>query len=130
MLSIDHATKGNGCLEIARTSRLDDALAMKEDLTLSDEVVGRFEWKPIETIPGDLVLFDSYVPHRSAANVSDVSRRALYATYNKATDGEFRERYFTEKRQAFPPDVERQAGAQYETGVFNVGNPVSLEKNR
>jgi len=130
MLSIDHATKGNGCLEIARTSRLDDTLAMKEDLTLSDEVVGRFEWKSIETIPGDLVLFDSYVPHRSAANVSDVPRRALYATYNKATDGEFRERYFAEKRQAFPPDAERQAGAQYDAGVFNVGNPVSLEKSR
>ena len=100
---------------------------MKEDLTLPDEVIGQFKWEPIETAPGDLVLFDSYVPHRSAANLSNASRRVLYATYNKATDGDFRARYFTEKRRVFPPDVERRAGAQYDAGVFNVGNPVSLE---
>lgn len=130
MLSIDHATKDNGCLEIARTPRLDDSLEMNEDLTLSDKAVARFKWEPIETAPGDLVLFDSYVPHRSAPNLSDASRRALYATYNKASDGDFRERYFAEKRRVFPPDVEREAGAQYDAGVFNVGNPVSLERSR
>lgn len=129
MLSIDHATKGNGCLEIARTSRLDESLEMNEDLTLSDNAIARFKWEPIETAPGDLVLFDSYVPHRSAPNLSDASRRALYATYNKASDGDFRDRYFAEKRLAFPPDVEREAGTQYDAGVFNVGNPVSLEKS-
>ncbi|HIE87100.1 MAG TPA: HD domain-containing protein [Pseudomonadales bacterium] len=130
MLSIDQGTTDNGCLEIATTSRLDDLLDMNEDLTLSDNAVAGFRWVHAETAPGDLVLFDSYVPHRSAANFSAVSRRALYATYNKATDGDFRARYFTEKRRVFPPDVERRAGARYDAGVFNVGNPVSLEKNR
>ena len=127
MLSIDQGTRENGCLEIARTSRLDDSLDMNEDLTLTDNAVASYRWVPVETAPGDLVLFDSYVPHRSAENFSEVPRRVLYATYNKAIDGDFRARYFAEKRRAFPPDVERQAGVQYDPGVFNVGNPVSLE---
>jgi ectoine hydroxylase-related dioxygenase (phytanoyl-CoA dioxygenase family) len=128
MLSIDHGTKDNGCLEIARTPRLDDSdsLEMNEDLTLSDNAVAGFQWEPIETASGDLVLFDSYVPHRSAPNLSNVSRRALYATYNKASEGDFRQRYFSQKRGAFPPDVEREKGVAYVAGVFNVGNPVSL----
>jgi 2-aminoethylphosphonate dioxygenase len=130
MLSIDHATKGNGCLEIAGTPRLDESLEMNEDLTLSDNAIARFKWEPVESAPGDLVLFDSYVPHRSAPNLSDASRRALYATYNKASEGDFRERYYAEKRRTFPPDVERKAGARYDAGVFNVGNPVSTEKRR
>ena len=128
MLSIDYGTKDNGCLEIARTPRLNgsDSLEMNEDLTLSDNAVAGFRWEPIETAPGDVVIFDSYVPHRSAANYSDVSRRALYATYNKASEGDFRQRYFMKKRRAFPPDVEREKGVAYAAGVFNVGNPVSL----
>ena len=128
MLSIDHGTKDNGCLEIARTPRLDDSdsLEMNEDLTLSDNAVAGFHWEPIETASGDLVLFDSYVPHRSAPNLSNVSRRALYATYNKASEGDFRQRYFSQKRGAFPPDVERENGVAYAAGVFNVGNPVSI----
>jgi putative nucleotidyltransferase with HDIG domain len=127
MLSIDEGTTENGCLEIARTSRLNDSLEMNEDLTLSDHAIAGFRWVPVETAPGDLVLFDSYVPHRSAENFSEVPRRVLYATYNKASDGDFRARYFAEKRRAFPPDVERQADVQYDAGVFNVGNPVFLE---
>ena len=126
MLSIDHGTTDNGCLEIAKTSRLNESLEMNEDLTLSDSAVAGFQWEPIETAPGDLVLFDSYVPHRSAPNLSDVSRRALYATYNRASEGDFRQRYFAKKRRAFPPDVEREDGVAYDAGVFNVGNPVSL----
>jgi ectoine hydroxylase-related dioxygenase (phytanoyl-CoA dioxygenase family) len=82
-------------------------------------------WSPIPTQPGDLLFFDSYLPHRSAANLTDRPRRALYLTYNKATEGNVRDSYYREKRAVFPPDAEREPGRNYgDSGVFNVGNPI------
>ncbi|MBO6701249.1 MAG: phytanoyl-CoA dioxygenase family protein [Pseudomonadales bacterium] len=127
MLSVDPTTVENGCLEIAETQRLTEFLSMKDDLTLSDDVISSLSWRPVETASGDLVLFDSYLPHRSAPNTSSASRRALYATYNLAADGDYRDAYFEKKRKSFPPDVERKAGVKYDEGVFNVGNPVSID---
>jgi len=98
---------------------------MKPDLTLSDSVIESLDWQAVETQPGDLLLFDSFLPHRSAVNHTQASRRALYITYNRAREGgDVRDAYFAAKRLAFPPDIEREPGKTYDPGVFNVGNPV------
>lgn len=129
MLSLDKSNSENGCLEVAVPERrTGEMLAMKDDLTLADEVVASLHWQPIHTRPGDLVLFDSYLPHRSGPNRSGKSRRALYATYNRKADGDVRERYFERKRRVFPPDIERKSGVSYDGDVFNVGNPVSRRR--
>ena len=127
MLSIDESTRDNGCLEIAETPKLDSLLPMNGDLTIAPGTVEAMTWRPVETSPGDLVLFDSYLPHRSGINGSSVARRALYATYNRMLEGDCRDQYFEKKRASFPPEVERVAGVTYDEGVFNVGNPVSVE---
>ena len=127
MLSIDATTEKNGCLEITHCKRRHELLEMKSDLTLTQEVVEALEWIPVETRPGDLVLFDSYLPHRSRVNLSDASRRVLYATYNRLSEGSWRDAYFEAKRTSFPPDVERKPGQVYDPGVFNVGNPVTTK---
>ncbi len=69
------------------------------------------------TAPGDAMFFDSYAPHRSGPNMTDKSRRVLYVTYNRASQGDHRARYFADKRKSFPPDIEREAGKEY---VFRV----------
>lgn len=127
MLSIDATTEANGCLEIARCGKVATLMDINEDLTLTREAVKALEWEPVETNPGDIVLFDSYLPHRSGPNQSNVSRRALYATYNRQAEGSYRETYFQAKRESFPPDIERVEGKHYDPGVFNVGNPVATE---
>jgi len=127
MLSIDASSIMNGCLEIAQCTRHDELLDMNSDLTLTEDVVDTFEWVPIETKPGDLVIFDSYLPHRSGVNQSLMSRRALYATYNRRHEGNLRDAYFEAKRTSFPPDAERTPGRKYEAGVFNVGNPITAQ---
>jgi ectoine hydroxylase-related dioxygenase (phytanoyl-CoA dioxygenase family) len=76
-----------------------------------------FRLIPLPTEPGDVVFFDSYVPHASKPNLTDRARRALYLTYNRASDGDHRARYFADKRAAFPPDVERKAGVNYKFRV-------------
>ena len=127
MLSIDTTNEENGCLEIAQGARLQELLEMNPDLTLHQDVIDSMAWAPIQTEPGDLVLFDSYLPHRSGPNQSRVSRRILYATYNRKSEGNWRDAYFEAKRNRFPPDIERDPGRSYDPGVFNVGNPVKTD---
>jgi 2-aminoethylphosphonate dioxygenase len=125
MISVDATTPANGCLEIAPHPGDGVALRTAADLTLAPDVVDSLDWVALPTLPGDLVFFDSFLPHRSAPNRTAHPRRALYVTYNKAAEGNVRDAYYREKRAVFPPDVERIAGKDYgDSGVFNVGNPI------
>ena len=56
---------------------------------------------------------DCFVPHRSAPNPGDAARRNVYLTFNRASDGDHRRRYFAEKRRSYPPDCEREPGRSY-----------------
>jgi 2-aminoethylphosphonate dioxygenase len=124
MISVDATTTENGCLEVAPHPD-GTTLPLAADLTIAPDVTARLSWSPIPTQPGDLLFFDSYLPHRSAPNLTNRPRRALYLTYNKATEGNVRDSYYLEKRAVFPPDVEREPGRNYgDSGVFNVGNPI------
>ena len=67
--------------------------------------------------PGDVMFFDSLVPHRSGPNTTPLARRALYITYNRVSAGDQRGRYYRDKRQSYPPDCERDTAKQY---VFRV----------
>jgi ectoine hydroxylase-related dioxygenase (phytanoyl-CoA dioxygenase family) len=68
-------------------------------------------------LPGDVIFFDSYAPHASKPNFTQAPRRLLYLTYNLLSDGDHRAAYYADKRAAFPPDIEREAGTAY---VFRV----------
>jgi 2-aminoethylphosphonate dioxygenase len=126
MIAVDHATRQNGCLEVVDALHGSGLLPQAADGTLQEEWVARQLWKPIEMAPGDLLVFDSYLAHRSGANQSDRPRRALYVTYNRLSAGSYREAYFQHKRAAFPPECERTPGVDYsKTGaVYNLGNPI------
>ncbi len=112
LVSIDAADAANGCLEMAAgwhdKGRIGAAWA---PLGEAETAGMSFELRP--TRPGDALLFDSFAPHRSAPNLSGSRRRALYITYNRASEGDRRARYFADKRAAFPPDIERQPGRSY-----------------
>ena len=100
MVPLDSATEASGCLWVA-DGRPGEVLAMDGLRGLTEEVVASFEWHPVEVEPGDLLWFDSYVPHRSGTNVTDVARRALYLTYNAASAGDFRTTYYEDKHATF-----------------------------
>jgi 2-aminoethylphosphonate dioxygenase len=113
MVTLDAATLENGCLEVV-------AGRHREGL------IGE-QWKPLEeqnlslravpTSPGDVIFFDSFVPHASKANLTALPRRILYLTYNLASQGDHRARYFADKHASFPPDVDRDREKTY---VFRV----------
>lgn len=112
MVTIDEATEANGCLEVAKRPA-QPKLVGNEWEPLTVEQTAQMNFKMLPTKPGDVLFFDAYVPHRSAANMSDTIRRIYFATYNRLSEGDFLERYYADKRQSFPPDIERQAGKEY-----------------
>jgi hypothetical protein len=116
LVSVDQATLANGCLEIADMPRADGLLGDEwRPLTIA-ELKGH-ALKPAPTEPGDVIFFDSFVPHASKPNPSASRRRVLYLTYNRLADGDHRRRYFHDKRQNFPPDIERVPGRDYKFRV-------------
>jgi hypothetical protein len=112
MVTIDETTIENGCLELAHWPHRRQLIG---DLwrPLQPEQMGDIEFVPYPTKPGDVMLFDSFLPHQSAPNPTDSPRRVLYVTYNRAADGDHRERYFADKRRSYPQDCEREAGKVY-----------------
>jgi hypothetical protein len=128
MVSIDASTIENGCLDMVPGLHNKGVLPTAPDGTLDAEFSKTLPWEPLTTNVGDIVFFDSYIPHRSFPNKSNTPRRALYITYNKASDGSYREQYFQKKREFFPPDIEKVPGKDYSnSGVFNIGNPVKTK---
>src|SRR5262245_31132200 len=127
LLGADRMTPENGCLEMVDGFTEPRLLPQAEDGTLRSDVVEALAWRPLPLAPGDLVLFDSYVPHRSGPNRAEEPRRALYVTWNRASEGDRREAYFALKRRGFPPECERQPGAPLDpeaSRIFNLGNPI------
>lgn len=126
MIGIDDANPDNGCLEVVRDLGLDSLLPQAADGTIDPAVVETLAFEPLATRAGDLLLFDSYLPHRSGPNRSDRSRRALYVTYNRRSEGERRADYFRDKRDKFPPECERVPGRDYSAGsrIYNLANPI------
>ena len=41
----------------------------------------------------------------------------LYITYNRRSAGDYRVRYYADKRKSFPPDIEREPGVEYKFRV-------------
>jgi hypothetical protein len=97
MIAIDDSTADNGCLEIVEGMHrgplpTDDAGCIPAGLAAT------FTWKPVPVHAGSMLWFDWHVPHRSGPNTSPDRRRAIYLTYNPASDGNHRQRYYEEKQ--------------------------------
>jgi 2-aminoethylphosphonate dioxygenase len=116
LIAIDDASEANGCLEIAFGQHRRGLLGPEWRPLEAGDMKG-FKLERLPTAPGDVVFFDSYVPHGSQPNLSAQPRRVLYVTYNRLREGDHRARYFAEKRRDFPPDVERDPSKSY---VFRV----------
>ncbi len=117
MVAVDDATLDNGCLEVV-SGLHHDVLAMDESGCVSREVVERLDWAAVEVRAGETLWFHSRTPHRSAANRSPSARRALYPTYNAASEGDLREDYYREKLAEF--DRRRAEGSH--AGVSLIGD--------
>jgi hypothetical protein len=129
MLAIDECTLENGCLQVVTGgANKPELLPQEKDGSIYKEIASQLKWTPIECQSGDVILFDSYLPHYSEPNRSNGSRRALFITYNRLSEGgSMRDAYYKDKREQFPPDCERDPNKDYSAGaaIYNVANPIS-----
>jgi len=97
MVAIDDATEANGCLEVASGQHAEVLPTDDRGCTRGD-VAATLRWEPVEVPAGQALWFHSRTPHRSGPNRSDRPRRALYPTYNAASQGDLRADYYRRKR--------------------------------
>lgn len=122
---VDNCTMENGCLEMVR-GKHKEGIYDGEHGTIGNKWEKEFKWEPQYGTIYDVVLFDSFVPHRSGPNVSNGSRRVIYLTYNLAEDGDHYDAYFASKRKNFPPDFERVDGITVDiNSKYNLANPIN-----
>ena len=101
LISVDPATPDSGCLSFSPGRYERDFIALDEKGCIAEEVAAEMEWVEVPTEPGDILLFGSYIPHKSGTNRSRQPRRIIYVTYNALSEGDWREQYYEDKRQAF-----------------------------
>jgi len=112
MIAIDETNEENGSLEMIAGMHKQGVLGSMW-APLTDEDTRHVEYVAVHCQPGDAVFFDSFAPHRSQPNRTGDARRVLYITYNTLSEGDSRERYYREKRQNYPPDIERDPNRDY-----------------
>ena len=69
---------------------------------------------------GDVILFDSYVPHASYENKTSDPRPILMFTYTPKSEGDYYEKYHADKFKNVPPDIYKEVGKSYRSGNTNI----------
>jgi hypothetical protein len=103
MVAIDAADASNGALEVV-SGCFDAVLPLDERGCITEAVAATLDWQVVPLRVGQTLWFHSRTPHRSAANRSAVPRRALYPTYNAASEGDRRAEYYATKQAVFAGD--------------------------
>ncbi|KKP05661.1 hypothetical protein THAR02_02215 [Trichoderma harzianum] len=126
LLAVDKSTLNNGGLEVVDASHNMDIPLNVEDHCIAEEWVDSHEWKPVELEPGQLLIFTSYLAHCSGPNHSNENRKALYATYNCASEGDLHQDYYERRMKEWPATHMRKEGETYEDGAlrYAFGSPM------
>lgn len=121
----DNTTIENGCLEFVENKN-GQLLPYDEEGNGGILNSGELDWKHVTTTPRDILIFDSFAPHRSGDNQTNGSRRIFYFTFNLESEGCFYDGYISQKRKNLPPRAEREAGKTYNTmgNKYNLANPI------
>ena len=120
LISVDPATLESGCLYFAPGRHQEGFIALDEKGCVAPETAATMEWVAVPTDPGDILLFGSYIPHKSPTNRSDKPRRIIYLTYNTSSQGDWREKYYADKRQAFSEYAED--GSNRDTQISKIAH--------
>tara|TARA_Y100001949_G_scaffold175262_1_gene184672 strand:+ start:406 stop:1194 length:789 start_codon:yes stop_codon:yes gene_type:complete len=111
LITIDANDIDNGCLYVA-PGHHKRKLIGKYDEKLSGNDLNGMNFVPLIAARGDTIFFDGFLPHKSDNNLGTRSRRNIYLTYNRLSEGNKRNEYISKKRQSFPPDNERKPGSE------------------
>ncbi|KAK1061774.1 hypothetical protein LTR74_010791 [Friedmanniomyces endolithicus] len=119
-IAVDRMTPSNGGLEIVKGSHKMH-VPIAADNCIEPAWIASQAWIPVELAAGDALIFGSSLAHRSAANTSRQDRKALYATYNCASEGDLHDEYYARRKVEWPPTHLRKAGETFEDGALRYG---------
>ncbi|GAD98880.1 hypothetical protein ANI_1_1162024 [Paecilomyces variotii No. 5] len=102
LAAVDGMTIENGGLEVVDGSHRME-VPLGTDRCIEASWVAAQKWTPCDLTSGDILVFGSYLAHRSGANTSSKDRRAIYATYNRASEGDLHDQYYEDRKKLWPP---------------------------
>ena len=125
MVAVDDMDEENGCPEVAAgwhtrgpmtfTGSLPWDYFFKDGTKPPEVDPATMQWTPVHLKAGDVLVYGNLMPHRSAANLSERDRRALFAIYSDEAHGaDIRKLYYESERQG-----RRAAGSSREKGKAN-----------
>ncbi|ETI23795.1 hypothetical protein G647_05601 [Cladophialophora carrionii CBS 160.54] len=120
LLAVDPSNMTNGGLEVVKGSHEMD-VPIGQDNCIEPEWARQQTWTPVELAAGEVLIFGSYLAHRSGANHSSLDRKALYATYNCAREGDLHDEYYAYRKAVWPPAQLRKKGKTYQEGALRYG---------
>jgi ectoine hydroxylase-related dioxygenase (phytanoyl-CoA dioxygenase family) len=121
LLAVDGTNMANGGLEVVSGSHEMTVPINESNNCISEEWVSSQKWTPVELEAGELLVFGSYLAHRSGPNLSNGDRKAIYATYNCAREGDLRKAYYEDRRMLWPATHMRREGEEYAEGAMRYG---------
>ncbi|ESZ94403.1 hypothetical protein SBOR_5196 [Sclerotinia borealis F-4128] len=148
-IAIDPAHTGNGGIEVVPGSHKMD-VPIGADNTLEKSWVEAQQWVPVDlksgksdlliqsakhrnngVQKGDMLIFGTSFAHRSGPNLSTHDRRVIYATYNRAIDGDNHDAYYLERAKRYPSSHHRIPGVDYRDGSasYAYGTPMLTIEN-
>lgn len=113
MIAVDDSNRANGCLQVASGTFVKDQIKLTASGILLKEEEEKLKFDHIECVAGDILFFGGYTPHRSDGNTSQRNRRAIFLTYNPASQGDHHAAYY----------IAKQEGKQ----GFNAGHTISFQ---
>ena len=120
LMAVDNSNMRNGGLEVVDGSHKMD-VPIGSDNCITQEWVAKQKWIPVELKAGELLVFGSYLAHRSGPNRSQTDRKAIYATYNYASEGDLHDSYYKDRAKLWPATHMRQDGEDYSQGELRYG---------
>jgi phytanoyl-CoA hydroxylase len=98
-----------GALEVIPGSHLMGLLPTEQDewfRHVRSDSINETEFVPLEVEAGDLVLFSSFLVHRSGNNSTESIRWSMHYRYNDAAESSWIERKFVHPYKVYHPDQE------------------------
>jgi 2-aminoethylphosphonate dioxygenase len=121
LLAVDATNTTNGGLEVVSASHNMTVPIDPSNNCIDAAWVNSQTWIPVDLEPGDMLVFGSYLAHRSGANHSKGDRKAVYATYNCTAEGDLRRAYYEDRKQLWPATHMRKQGEEYAEGAMRYG---------
>ena len=105
LISLVKTNNKNGNLIIDVSGHNKDQIRGKMFEVLKSKQLKKPKFKNQPTMPGDILLFNGFTPHKSTKNLTNKSRDQIYITYCETKNKNTRQKYFKEKFSNCPPNI-------------------------